>query len=135
MMYEFRCLQGHVTEDLFHHTRRPQSIKCEVCGTDARHILSLVAKTPGRWGDGRGYYDSALGTYINNAQHKDKVMADKGLVHESDMSSGFCDSKVQDSINDKKSHDLDMSRYRSSMDDHGDTGRALAETFPSEDTV
>lgn len=135
MMYEFKCRVGHVTEELFKHTERPDVVPCETCGFDARHILSLVANTPGRWGDGRGYYDSALGTHINNAQHKDKVMAEKGLVHESDLSSGFCDSKVQDSINEKKSHDLDMSRYQASVDKHGDMGRALAETFPSEDTA
>jgi len=63
------------------------------------------------------------------------VLADKGLVHESDMAGGFCDSKVQDSINEKKSHDQDMSRYQASMDNHGDMGRAFAETFPSEDTA
>ena len=135
MMYEFRCRQGHVTEEIFKISQRPPHIDCEVCGKRANHIISIWARTPGRWGDSTGYYDQSLGTYIENSQHKERVLADKGLVHASDFAPHHADQMIDNSVADKEQHDKNVTRYEASIAEHGDVGRAFAETFPAEEIL
>ena len=136
MIYEYKCPDcKHITEVLCKLAERTESHPCEGCGIPAPIILSLPAFTPRLWGDSHGYYDGSLGTYVKNSQHRDKILDEKGLVAESDLPSGFADSKIQDSINDKKAHDKNVSRFETSMKDHGDVGRAFADTFPAEEIL
>ena len=133
-LFDYRCEAGHVHEDLFMGATIPRQVMCPVCRGPAQRVtVVLIADTKARWGDSHSYYDGQLGCTIRNSAHKDQVLSARGLVPESQLASGTADSLVQNSINDAKQHEPDVSKYSANLKDNGgDVGMALAETFTAD---
>lgn len=85
-LYEYHCGECNtVTEDIAKVDERKEAMPCDLCGEMAYFKVSMCARTAGRWGDSGGAFDVDLGCHINNSQHRERVMADKGMIHASDI--------------------------------------------------
>jgi len=126
-VYEYRCKRGH-SHDLLHKYPPPERVKCNQCRCNAQKQVSMPQKTAGRWGDTGGKFIPALGgTYTPHQAAK--IAKDRGLVHESDLPSGFIDSKLNSEWDDARAHDKTMAKFKDLKAQHGDASRAWAETF------
>lgn len=135
-LYPFVCESGHRTEDLFKVDACPNNVACEVCGLLATRTVSKIRFTPGRWGDSHGGWNKGLNCYVENDMHRDRIMAQRGLVHESELPSGAVESHVTDVVNDHEEHNRTASRYERNLKDAGgDVSMAIAETFPAEECL
>jgi hypothetical protein len=59
MRYDYGCILGHVTEIDRHHTKKPKTTKCAVCGKRARPLVSRISIS----GSGLGVKGSPSGAY------------------------------------------------------------------------
>jgi len=84
--YEFRCRYDHVTEFTCRVADRPDEVDCEFCNAPAARIVSLIARTPAKWGGSdAGYFDRGAGKYFNNSHERDAWAKAGGWVNESDL--------------------------------------------------
>jgi len=128
-IYEHRCPEGHITENLY--KNRPEIVSCR-CGKDAKIIPSLFARTPGLFGDCsmggvNGHYDASLGASYKNSMERDALMKAKGVVHLDDVGG---DSAIDDHFNrqrakEKESTDY-MNKYNSVLKETHDPVTAMS---------
>jgi len=136
MMYEYRCPQGHVTEEIFSLKDRVDHVQCDLCNGIAGRIVSLPADTKAKWGDSHAYFDRGLGCEVKSSQHKDKILKERDLVPVSEMGSGYVESRMTSSVDEAKAHDKTVSKYNDNVKKFdGDQGRAIAETFPAHEIL
>lgn len=129
---EFKCEDGHVSDELIRSSDPvPQTITCW-CGLEARLQISTFARTPGTFGDSTAYFDRGLGCVVRNNQHREQLMKAKGLTPLSDYASGTVENAVHAQIEQKKQHERTVTAYKDNLKKHGgDTAMAVADTFPS----
>lgn len=126
-LYDFHCEEHDDWEALV--SRDTLTIPCPQCGADCKRLISAPAKTAGRWGDTGGKFIPALGGVYTPHQAA-KVAKAKGLVHESDLPSGYIDSKLNKEWDDARQHDATMSKFKELKTQHGgDASRAWSEVF------
>ena len=127
-IYEYTCKRGHQHDEL-HKYPPPETVKCNQCRCNAKKQVSMPQKTAGRWGDTGGKYIPAFGKVLT--PHQAAAEAKKrGLVHESDLPSGYIDSKLNKEWDDARAHDATMAKFKELKKTHnGDASRAWAETF------
>lgn len=123
-LYETRCPNGHITEDLY--KTRPETITCR-CGETSTIILSLNARTSGRWGDNgmgggvNGYYDKAMGASYHTSMERDALMAKKGFVHLDDIGGDDAVDRWFDNEKNKNAKtDKYLNHYEAVMKETGD---------------
>ena len=135
-IHGYKCPDGHYSEELFRNAGLvTKQITCRYCDQLADKQLSAPAFTPGRWGDQmgkygvNGFFDRGLGASYSNSMERERIADAKGLAPASDFDqhhAADCMEKQQAADNQ---HTKNMEKYKSSLKDHGDQGRAIAETF------
>lgn len=94
ILYQYRCRDcEEVTDALREIEDRDNALTCE-CGGDTRKIISLYHVHS----DLEPYYDDNLGTFIEGKQHRQRVMADKGV------SENYGQGWFTSSVNHRKPH-------------------------------
>jgi hypothetical protein len=126
-MYEYTCKRGHSHDEL-HKYPPPEKVKCDKCRCNAHKQVPMPQKTAGRWGDTGGKYIPALGKTLTPYQAAQEAKK-RGLVHESDLPSGYIDSKLNAEWDDARSHEKTMAKFQDLKTQHGDASKAWAETF------
>jgi len=135
-LYKFRCPLGHVTEELAPASAIPDTVDCEFCASTAKRTVTMPQFTPGRWGDSHGGWNRGLNCYVENSMHRDRILKERGLVHESDLPSGAVESHVTDVVNDHEAHNKTVSRFEGALAERGgDVSMAIADTFPAEECL
>ena len=129
-IYEYRCRSSHTTEQFrrYEVCRRPAV--CADCGQPAKLVPSLVSKTALRWGDTQwdGKHDRGLGVTLRDRNHRDQVMAARGLR---EAEEGEVEAE-QSRVTSQHSHDeQNMKTYQRVLKDTGSTSMAMAQTFPN----
>lgn len=129
-VYEYSCQNGHSHDEL-HKYPPPEVVWCNQCKSNAFKQVSMPQKTAGRWGDTGGKYIPALGKVLTPHQAAAEAKR-RGLVHESDLPSGYIDSKLNKEWDDARQHDATMAKFKELKTSTGDASRAWAETFSVE---
>lgn len=126
-MYPYMCKHGHEHDEL-HKYPPPDKVKCNQCRCNAKRQVCAPQRTAGRWGDSGAKYVPAFGKELTT-QQAEKEARKRGLIHESDLPSGFIDSKINSEWNEARAHDKTMQKFKDLKAQHGDASRAWAETF------
>jgi putative FmdB family regulatory protein len=130
-MYEMKCPSGHKHEVLRKAEHRDNPSVCPACGAHTKRQITAPAFTPFSWGDTRwDKYDHGLGTQIVSKKHRERIMAEKGLVEDTVRDQ---QNRLDHAMAGHEDHEATMTRYRANLDkNNGDKGLAIAETFPVE---
>jgi putative FmdB family regulatory protein len=131
-MYEFRCSRcNRRMQDLFKVDECPKLIECP-CGGLADRVVSLIANTTSQWGDSHGYYDRGLGTYVENAQHRERVMKKRGLVSLQDYDKNYVEDRLEKRQDVFDQHERDVRDYKQYRELGRSKGEAMAEVYNTE---
>ena len=93
-LYEYKCeecRQEYV--ELWSYAMAPMNMAC-LCGGRAVRKISLIARTPNRWGDTNGYWDPGLGSWIANSQDRDRKMKEMGVVPLADYDKYYVEDRL-----------------------------------------
>tara|TARA_R110000824_G_scaffold62094_5_gene164659 strand:- start:22619 stop:23089 length:471 start_codon:yes stop_codon:yes gene_type:complete len=138
-LFDYACPDGHVEEHFISSSRKaPHQVPCNICideGPDVHWAIKQVpsiSRTANKWGDTNGYYSPNLGAYVSNSQERDRIMRSKGLVDLRDMDKHFFEDRMEKECSEYKEAEADSQEYKRRLADHGDAGRAAAETFSVE---
>ena len=94
-LYEYKCeecRQEYV--ELWSYAMAPTDMAC-LCGGRAARKISLIARTPNRWGDTNGYWDPGLGSWIANSQDRDRKMKEMGVVPLADYDKYYVEDRLE----------------------------------------
>ncbi len=104
--------------------------QCSDCGGAVVQKLTGFARTRGQWGGDTGYYDRALGTYVENYRHRDKIMKERGLCPADD-------SMIQDHretvLAENVQHEKEAQTFSEEYKKTGSFADATAKTFSHSD--
>ena len=129
---EFKCGQcGIKFEELFRVNEVPDEIPCS-CGGVNRRCVSLIASTPGRWGDSHGYFDVGLGKHVKNEMDRERLMKEMGLVSCADYGKHYVDDRLEKDEADIFQHEKDGADVKALEDDGMTKGEALATVYNQE---
>lgn len=97
--------------------------------------MTMPAKTAGRWGDTSAKFIPALGGAYTPHQAA-AVAKSRGLVHESDLPSGYIDSRLNAEWDDARAHEATMQKFKDlKKENNGDASIAWAETFSVDNMI
>ena len=131
-LVEYKCRRcGLKSEELFRVNHVPGQITCG-CGGMAVRCMSLIAATPGRWGDSHGYFDMGLGKYVENSMDRDKKMRQAGLVHCGDFDKHYMDDRLEKEERDIHQHEADVAEMTRLESTGLSRGEALANVYNQE---
>lgn len=126
-LYEYTCKRGHKHDELLKYPP-PEKVKCNQCRCNAYKVVSMPAKTAGRWGDTPAKFIPALGGAYTT-QQAEKVARERGLVSEHDLPKGFIEDKMNKEWNEAREHEKTMTKFKDLKTQHGDASRAWAEVY------
>ncbi len=134
-LYEFKCEEClDRIQELYRVMEVPATVMCS-CGGRANRVISLVANTASQWGDSHGYYDRGLGTYVENSQHRDRIMKKRGLVSTGDFDKYYVEDRLEQRQEVFDQHERDMRDFRQYRELGRTEGEAMAEVFNTERLV
>lgn len=102
---------------------------------------NLIAHTPNRWGDPlggvNGHYDRGLGARYSNTMERERIMRQRGVVHESEVSNKhFLEDNYERKVAEKAKHDAFAAKMEASSKkfegDRFQAERALEDAMPAE---
>lgn len=133
----YRCFSCKKSQEILHRGARPVNHVCPGC--DGIMDLDLPAtlrpaRTSCSWGDSKGYYDRGLGTYIENAQMRDRICKERNLIPESELSCGAQESSIHDAITEKQEHTRQMSKVKDLMNTGLSAGESLSQVIIAGET-
>jgi putative FmdB family regulatory protein len=79
-IYDYKCEDGHYTEDFQKMKDCDEPTVCSVCGKTAKRIFGRSAWAVDRFGERFPYFDRGLGMELRSKDHRRQVMKQKGLV-------------------------------------------------------
>ena len=79
-IYDYKCEDGHYTEDFQKMADCDEPTVCSECGKVAKRIIGRSAWAVDRFGERFPYYDRGLGMELHSKNHRRQVMREKGLV-------------------------------------------------------
>lgn len=109
---------GEEVEEIFSHKDVPDEIHSKD-GRVARRTISLVARTPGRWGDTNRRYDPFLRASYSSIAERDRICHEKGVTPTDDLPAGLEESlKAKDRA--YSAHwDKEVSKWETICKKHG----------------
>ena len=136
-IYSYKCSRGHTHDELYKWPP-PESMKCgyvtstlSKCRCKSKRLVTMPAKTAGRWGDTSAKYIPAFGKELTTVQ-AEKEARRLGLVSEYDLPRHYIEDKLADQDADAALHLKTMSNFETVKKETGDASRAWAETFSTE---
>ena len=81
-IYDYKCEDGHYTDDVRPMSQCEEPIDCSECGKKATRIYgrSESAWAIDRFGERFPYYDRGLGMELRSKNHRRQVIKEKGLI-------------------------------------------------------
>jgi len=119
---------------------------CKVCGSERKFLLSMPAKTSGRWGDNtgkygvNGCYDRGLGATYYTSMEREAICKAKGLIPLSDVGGdNFVEKRLSDQAQLKSDQDRILQAYHDKISYYGGDMnakiKAVEEVFPASDCL
>ena len=119
---------------------------CKVCGSERKFLLSMPAKTSGRWGDNtgkygvNGCYDRGLGATYYTSMEREAICKAKGLIPLSDVGGdNFVEKRLSDQAQLKSNQDRILQAYHDKVSYYGGGNegkiKAIEEVFPASDCL
>lgn len=119
---------------------------CKVCGGERKFLISMPAKTSGRWGDNTGKYgvngcfDRGLGATYYNSMEREAICKAKGLIPLSDVGGDkFVEKRLSEQAQLKNDQDRILQAYNDKTSYYGGGVqgkiRAIEEVFPASDCL
>jgi len=87
-------------------------IPCQACGHNAGYVAGRLRPIPVNGINQKGYYDKALGRYIESHAHKDKVMQELGVRP---VSNEEIETNMHEQINDAIEHERTVQTFSRTM--------------------
>ena len=81
-IYDYKCPDGHYSEDVKKMSECDDPIVCPECGKQAVRVYGLQrsAWAVDRFGERFPYYDRGLGMTLHSKNHRRQVIKEKGLI-------------------------------------------------------
>ena len=128
-LYEYKCQRcNRRFEELYKVSEAPAILEC-MCGALADKAISLIANTAAKWGDSHGYYDRGLGAYVENSQHRERLMKAKGVVSMEDYGKNYAEDRLEKRQADYDQHEVDVANYKQYRALGQSKGEAMAEVY------
>lgn len=129
-IYDFQCYKCNRRTERMCSFEESQQQNCNECDSLMDRCFSPFSRTPGQWGGDTGYYDRALGTYVENYKHRDKLMKEKGLIH---MDDDMIRDEKEAELTAHAEHEKTVSRFNDEYKKTGSFAEATSKTFPHQD--
>jgi putative FmdB family regulatory protein len=131
-LYEYKCQKcNRKYEQLYSVRDAPRIDEC-ACGGKAYRMVSLIARTPNRWGDTNGYYDPGLGSYVANSQERDKKMKELGVVPLADYGTHYIDDRLDKEDQQMIQQEKDSQEVKRLEGEGVSRGEAFAQVYSTE---
>ena len=133
-LYEYRCIDcGASQERICSFEQRDESPLCS-CGQTTHRTVTAPARTASQWGDSfwDGRKDRGLRTTLVSKKHREAVMRQRGLRQVED---GEVERHIKDIQADHEKHERNVATFNKHKAETGDTGIALARTFPAHEAL
>jgi len=135
-LYEYRCTSeacGATQERLRPFAERDAVPLC-LCGQTTKRTVTAAARTASQWGDSfwDGRRDRGLRTTLVSKKHRDAVMKQRGLRQ---LEDGEVERHVKEVQADHDKHERTVATFNKHKAETGDTGLALARTFPAHEAL
>jgi hypothetical protein len=140
--FDVQCGSGHTTEIFCKHS--DPNPACKVCGEETRRLPSLIAKTPGLFGDSvrgtasniNGVYDRGLGAHYHNARERDAIARSKGLIPVSELGEDRVERIYNKQVEEMKKLDADSAKLKANIDrSGGDMIKAIEQTWSAKEIL
>ena len=133
-----------IDEDILGMSESPSD--CPKCGGERKILFSLVAKTPGRWGDQtgkfgvNGCFDRGLGASYHTSMEREKIARSKGLIPLEDVGGdNFVEARLSQEKSIKDEQDRILRAYKDKVEAYGGSKaaqcRAIEEILPASDCL
>lgn len=135
-LYEYRCIDrgcGDVQERIRAFEQRDTAPLCP-CGQTTHRTVTAPARTASQWGDSfwDGRRDRGLRTTLVSKKHREAVMKQRGLRQ---LEDGEVERHIKDIQADHEKHERNVAAFNKHKAETGDTGLALARTFPAHEAL
>lgn len=119
---------------------------CKECGSERKFLISMPAKTSGRWGDNTGKYgvngcfDRGLGATYYNSMEREAICKAKGLIPLSDVGGdNFVEKRLTEEAQIKRDQDRILQSYHDKIAYYGGGDeakiKAIEEILPAKDCL
>ena len=79
-IYDYKCEDGHSTEDYQTMANCDEPTVCSECGKMAKRIIGRSAWAVDRFGERFPYYDRGLGMELRSKAHRRQIIKERGLI-------------------------------------------------------
>ena len=79
-IYDYKCPEGHYSDDVKKMSESEEPIECPECGQEARRILGLSKWSVDRFGERFPYFDRGLGMELRSKNHRRQIIKERGLI-------------------------------------------------------
>lgn len=130
-IYTYACKRGHIHDELLKYPP-PETVKCDKCRCKAGRLVTMPAKTAGRWGDTTAKFIPAFGKEMTSSQAAIEAKK-RGLIHEADLPPHFIDDRLAKQDAEAAEHNKTMELFKQNKAANGgDASIAWADTFSVE---
>lgn len=146
-IHDYACFDCEKIEEKFiKMSQVNEAMSCSSCGKEMKRMMSLPAKTAGKWGDQtgkwgvNGFYDRGLGATYYTSAEREKIARSKGLVPLEDVGGdSFVDNRLSAEKSIREQQDKILQQYKDKVVEYGGTTqakvRAIEEVLPAKDCL
>jgi len=121
-IHDYVCVTcENVQEKFIKMSQVNDTFTCQ-CGTELKRLMSVPAKTAGKWGDQtgkwgvNGFYDRGLGATYYTSAEREKIARAKGLVPLEDVGGdSFIENRFVAEMNIKAEQDKILQDYKNKV--------------------
>jgi putative FmdB family regulatory protein len=146
-IHDYACFECEKIEEKFIKMSQVNDVmSCSTCGKEMKRMMSLPAKTSGKWGDQtgkwgvNGFYDRGLGATYYTSAEREKIARSKGLVPLEDVGGdSFIENRFSAERNIREQQDKILQDYKDKVKEYGGSiqakVRAIEEVLPAKDCI
>lgn len=146
-IHDYACFECEKIEEKFIKMSQVNDVmSCSACGKEMKRMMSLPAKTSGKWGDQtgkwgvNGFYDRGLGATYYTSAEREKIARSKGLVPLEDVGGdSFIENRFSAERNIREQQDKILQDYKDKVKEYGGSiqakVRAIEEVLPAKDCI
>lgn len=146
-IHDYACFDCEKIEEKFIKMSQVNDVmSCSICGKEMKRMMSLPAKTAGKWGDQtgkwgvNGFYDRGLGATYYTSAEREKIARAKGLVPLEDVGGdSFVENRFAAERSIREQQDKILQEYKNKVSEYGGSiqakVRAIEEVLPAKDCI
>ncbi len=146
-IHDYACFDCEKIEEKFiKMSQVNEAMSCSSCGKEMKRMMSLPAKTAGKWGDQtgkwgvNGFYDRGLGATYYTSAEREKIARAKGLVPLEDVGGdSFVENRFAAEKSIREQQDKILQEYKNKVTEYGGSiqakVRAIEEVLPAKDCI